>query len=311
MINPFKISVEKSTTEDLTNPCIITQKYQLDKAVYTVFPKEALVLEYNLKNISSIGHRGMGETSNSILFNSSEQYHGLRENTIESFLLAHQNQAQMVEMDIHLTKDNFLVVYHDNEIDKQLVSEMSYIEFINKSKSNLCDFKKTNTTLENIIKALPDSLALYLEVKYKESIKYSADYASRLVTRLVDLVEQYPMKKIMFASFSPNICLLLKTYSPNYKTCLLVNDESLSYVRHVPANDAILKIFESVSLDGIVCCSDIIYRILDSLQILKDKGLVLMCYGPSANNIETAKRLKEIGFTGFCTDNLEIHKAVA
>ncbi|KAM0679978.1 hypothetical protein GINT2_001920 [Glugoides intestinalis] len=306
-INPFKISIEKLTKVSIAKPGITTGDCQQAQIVYNVFPKDVVVMEYNMNIINIIGHRGMGEKRYSNSYNN-EKYKGLRENTIESFLLAEENQAQMVEMDIHLTKDDFLVIYHDFEVDKMLISEMSYDDFILKTKSRICDFKKTNTTLENILETLPDSLALYLEVKYNDNIIYPNNYASRMITSLIDLVEKYPKKKIMFASFSPTICLLLKTYCPKYKTSFLVNGESLSYVKEFEANDVILKIFETVNLDGIVCCSGIIDKIRDSLQVLKEKGVVLMCYGPSANNIESVNRLKEIGFTGFCTDNLEIHK---
>ncbi len=42
--------------------------------------------------------------------------HGAYENSMEAFQLAVDQKADMIELDIHLTKDNHFVVYHDAEL---------------------------------------------------------------------------------------------------------------------------------------------------------------------------------------------------
>ena len=114
--------------------------------------------EFDIKKILKIGHRGNGKNSAVNKFP--------RENTIESFLLAHKKGAQMIELDVHLTIDNILVVNHNDWVQNELIANMTYADFIEKTDRSFENYRSTNTSLINIIENLPNDLAIYLEIKY-------------------------------------------------------------------------------------------------------------------------------------------------
>ncbi|ELA42558.1 uncharacterized protein VICG_00310 [Vittaforma corneae ATCC 50505] len=277
---------------------------------YEILRCEAEAADFNLKEISVIGHRGHGmDCFNKPLDLAGENsQHLIKENTIKSFMLAHRKKAQMVEMDIHMTKDRKLVVFHDDVIDKRMVAEMEYLEFLEQTESTEKEFETTNTTLDNILRYLPDDLALYLEIKYSHNHKYSNSYEIDLIQGLITLLQSYPKRKIVLASFSPLICELLKSYCPGYKTCFLIGEESMKFSK--VGDEEFCKIVAEFAkgwnIDGIVVDTEIVPRIGNIISQCKD-SLCLMCYGDGANDIEQVKKLKEMGFSGFCTDSIDIY----
>jgi glycerophosphoryl diester phosphodiesterase len=55
------------------------------------------------------------------------------ENSIEAFKLAVEQKADMIELDTHLTRDGYFVIYHDNEIifdDQKIIIAESSLETI-------------------------------------------------------------------------------------------------------------------------------------------------------------------------------------
>lgn len=300
------VSIQPAKTIDLCS----TDKYFLKKYTnaetsqikYEILQCEIKTADFSLKEMFVIGHRGHGMDS----FNTS--LGSARENTIKSFMLAHEKKAQMVEMDIHMTKDGRLVVFHDDMIRGKMVADMSYLEFIEQTESKEEDWETTNTALENILKHLPDDLALYLEIKYNHKHSYGDFYEVDMLQTLLALLQLYPNRKIMFASFSPLICGLLKGCCPKYKTCFLIGKESLDFFN---GNDddfckAVLEFVSCWNIDGIVVDTEIVPRI-GSIIRSSNGGLCLMCYGDGANDMGEVRKLKEMGFSGFCTDTIDIY----
>lgn len=71
-----------------------------------------------------IGHRGTGST-----YILKDDIH--RENTVYAFKQAQKYQADMIEMDVHLTKDAKVVVYHDFTLKFGLCSSTSIQKMVN------------------------------------------------------------------------------------------------------------------------------------------------------------------------------------
>lgn len=254
--------------------------------------------EYQLSDIRRIGHRGNGCNS--------EANPEPRENTIESFALAHSKGAQMVEMDVQLTSDKRLVVFHNHSIYGKLVAEMTYQEFLRESNSSCDDFRSTNTTLENILESLPEDLAVYLEVKYESSVKnYPPNYASDVVEHTLELVQRYPERMILFASFSPYVCALIKTCCPSYKVCFLMCDSTLNYVSRECLANTIAEFVTGCKIDGVVCDTEFYSEAKELFRKVEGKAKFL--YGRGTNDIESLAGFINLGFSGFCTDNLSIH----
>ncbi|CAN9507677.1 unnamed protein product [Ophioblennius macclurei] len=66
----------------------------------------SFVKYWRKRSTLDVGHRGAGSTHTA-------KHHRVRENTIASFKSAAQHGAAFVEFDVHLSKDNVPIVYHD------------------------------------------------------------------------------------------------------------------------------------------------------------------------------------------------------
>lgn len=157
----------------------------------------------------NIGHRGLPTVA--------------PENTIESALEAYNNGADVIELDIYLTKDNEIVIMHDastaRTCNKSLNVESSTLAelknlYVNvgheKDKYHECKIP----TLREYFELFKDKdVKLFIEIKsYKESI----------IPLTKALIEEYDMySKVSFISFTTSQLLALKKYYPEATAGLL------------------------------------------------------------------------------------------
>ena len=277
-----------------------------DKSIrsYKVKGESLKIQNLDLKTIKVIGHRGNGE-------NTKTNQEPL-ENTIESYELAIQKGADMIELDVHLTVDKKLVIFHDNEIKGKMISQMTFEEFEKAYESIHSANKSRAITLETVFEKLPLEFPIYVEVKFEEmepNIKnYRDEYVSDLVEEAIQLILKHPKRKIIFASFSPTVCALLKARLENSHVLLLINSTIQKVFKNNEFCPAIIKLVETFNLDGLVFDTECKADFEPALDHIKKKGLTLMCYGDGANNEVEIKRLSEYGVTGFCTDDIILCK---
>lgn len=139
---------------------------------------------------NKIAHRGMFDNIK------------IPENSIASFKNALKHNYS-IELDIQLTKDNILVVFHDNSLKRmtgidKLVEETNYEE--------LKDLKLLNTnehipTLDEVLKLIDNKVLLDIEVKKTKRIKEITNIIKEKLTNY----NNYVLK-----SFDPRIVRSLK-----------------------------------------------------------------------------------------------------
>lgn len=142
---------------------------------------------------------------------------GVAENSIKAFKKAMDNNY-IIELDIHLLKDNNIVVFHDSNlkrvcgIDKK-IEECTYDE--------LLEYKLFNTNdkiplLKDVLKLVDGTVPLLIEVKYY--YKYGV-----LEKLLVELLNDY---KGLYAiqSFYPKVIFWFKKNKKNIPVGLLSSD---------------------------------------------------------------------------------------
>lgn len=84
-----------------------------------------------------------------------------KDNTKESFMSSVLHQFDMIELDIQLTKDDKIIIYHDTFIKDQLIINLTYQE--------LLDYDKDILTLENFFQMIDLSkIRVYFDIKGKE-----------------------------------------------------------------------------------------------------------------------------------------------
>lgn len=144
------------------------------------------------------------------------------ENTKLAFDLALKHNFDGVELDIHLTKDNKIVIIHDESILRTTGVDLEVY------KNNYEDLKDYNYAFyfknkveKQSLMLLEDFLDLYFD-KFKIiniEIKTDKIHYLNIEKLLYDLVSEYLNfeNKIVFSSFNFQSLILLKKINPNLK----------------------------------------------------------------------------------------------
>lgn len=149
------------------------------------------MIDFNKYKNKIIAHRGIHNNID------------IPENSLKAFKLA-MNKNIPIELDIHLTKDNQLVVFHDNNL-KRMTNEEKNIENLTLEeikKYNLLDTKEKIPTLEEVLLLIKGKVLIDIELKGKKKTK-------KLIEALLKTLENYN-GEIIIKSFNPKIIKQLK-----------------------------------------------------------------------------------------------------
>ena len=128
------------------------------------------------------------------------------ENTMKAFETAIADGADMIETDVHLTKDGVLILMHDDKVDRTsngsgYIKDMTYKELLQLNVGGKTE-PATVPTLEELLQLLSEhNILLNLEIKEYYSPE-NADRCVECIEKCVDLVEKYGYReKMVFNSF--------------------------------------------------------------------------------------------------------------
>ena len=160
---------------------------------------------YSNNDLIRLGHRGMPLES--------------IENTIESFKKSVDSNLDGVELDVQLTLDKKIIVYHNWEIvtesgNVKLIKDLTYSEIKNipLNSSN----KDRIPLLEDVIKVLQKKCIINIEIKSQEYIK------TNIESLVIDLIIKYQIITLcIVSSFNPFIIKRIKYINPNIYTAFL------------------------------------------------------------------------------------------
>ena len=149
----------------------------------------------------------------------------LPENTLEAFDLAICQGADMIELDVHLTKDNQVVVAHDERIDRvsngkgfikdYTLSELKKFNF-NKEHPEAIDFCQIPTLAEVYELIAPTNLGINCELKTTQL------FYPGLTEKVVKLAKEYDLTdRLLYSSFNHYSLLELRAFAPEAKIGLL------------------------------------------------------------------------------------------
>ena len=163
------------------------------------------------------------------------------ENTAPAFLLAIEEGADGVELDVHLTKDNQMVVAHNFELDntsngKGLIREHTLEELTQLDFGAWKDKKFASTkilTLRECLTLVRGMKLINIELKSGDS-----PYPN-LVPKVCDLVSELGLiNRVVLSSFNHALMKEAKDYMPQMKTGLLYKKPLLFPVAHAKKNRA-------------------------------------------------------------------------
>lgn len=239
----------------------------------------------DLEKYKYIAHRGLHNEKYNIL-----------ENTLEAFENAINNNYA-IELDVQLTKDNKLVVFHDYNI-KRMTNKEAYIKDLTLSelkKIKLKESLSTIPTLDEVLSLVDGKVALLIEIKNEGK-------SGKLEKVLEDTLNKYK-GMVILESFNPFVVRYFKKKT-KYMCGLLATKTYTSL------KGKILGLFINFFISTNILKADFIaYDFSDfdnkvSKKIIKSKLPLLLW---TIDNIEDAKKALQIG-DGIIFEKIDITK---
>lgn len=227
------------------------------------------------------------------------------ENTHSAFKLAIEMQAEMIELDISLSKDGIPVVIHDETVDRTTNAAGSVSSF------TLSELKEMEVgkwfdasfdgehfpTLEEVLAYTKNRIAVNIEIK-QEAVTDVAK--GGIVDKAVRLVKAAGMgKMVMFSSFDYRVMNHLNELAPEIPKAILF-DKSQSGAL-LPS-----QLVEKYQVDAFNCS----HRELSETWIadLKSKGIPFFIY--TVNDEALMRELIKKGTKGLFSDKPDVLKSV-
>lgn len=126
------------------------------------------------------------------------------ENTLESIKLA-INKNYIIEIDVHITKDNQIIVFHDYNT-KRLLKKDFIVEDITYKDINNQDIFHV-PTLKEVLNLVDSKVPLLIEIKQLRKV-------GNLEEALMDILDDYK-GEYAIQSFNPKVLLWFKKHYPN------------------------------------------------------------------------------------------------
>ena len=179
------------------------------------------------------------------------------ENTLEAFALAAEMGADGVELDVQMSRDGYLVVAHDERIDRVSNGTGLIRDFTLKELKEF-HFNKTHPeyrearipTLREVYEALKNT-SLWINVELKNGIYFYEG----LEERVLELTGRLGMeKRVIYSSFNHHSMVHLKQLNPDALTGLLYSDgiyEASAYAQKIGAG-ALHPAFHNLQYPGVM-----------------------------------------------------------
>lgn len=217
------------------------------------------------------------------------------ENTLLAFNKAIMAGAKAIELDVHKTKDNKLVVIHDEDVKrtfqgKGLIKDLT-LEELGSLKSRNIDYENSKLckipTLYQVLELLkPSKVFINIELK-TDIIPYEG-----IEKDVIDLIKNYGMgNNVLLSSFNHTSLEICKSIDRNIKLGVLIDkkiDNIIAYAKNLDA----------YSLHPNV------YLVNETLiKLAHDNNLKVFTY--TVNKPFIANHLDKIECDGIFTDNIE------
>jgi len=241
----------------------------------------------------------MKKTNNRIIAHRGESYIA-PENTLSSINLAWEKMDKAVEIDIHLTKDNEIVVIHDYDTlritgVKKIIKKSSLQELKSLDFGSFKGSKWKNEripTLNEVLKTLPPGRKLIIE------IKSDAQILEKLKFELLQTNLEF--SQIELIAFNSKTLAKAKQIMPEFKMLWLLNlDYFWPYWLFWMNKKRIINKVKKLKLNGVDVWAG---KILDCDFIQKFHQAGLTVYAWTVDNPEKANFLLEYGIDGVTTN---------
>ena len=227
------------------------------------------------------------------------------ENTFPSFEAAIEMGADMVELDVQLTTDKEVVVFHDEKISRCTDGRGKVADYTLAALKKLDagswfdkEFKNTKIpTLAEVLAFCKGKIAVNIEIKTEAVSKM---FFGGIEEKCLKIVEQSGISDhVVFSSFDPRAIMHLKQIDSTAAVAVLF--EKKHYGSKFPSD-----IMESLGVDAFNCSSS--YFKKKWLADVELNNIPVNIY--TVNDARNMKRFVNMGVSGIFTNNPDILKRV-
>jgi glycerophosphoryl diester phosphodiesterase len=235
----------------------------------------------------NIAHRGASAT--------------FTENTMPAFRAAVELHADMIELDVHLSKDSIPVVFHNDKLSKVLSNGKRFVRDYTLAELKTVDLgpsaknragKTTIPSLEEVLKFAKGKIPLNIEIK-TEAVTDTIE--NGIEQQCLRLLEKYGMQKqVLFSSYDMCCIRRIKQLDPGASIAILYSKQ---LKENTPA-----KIVQQYKADAFHCT----YHQLSKkwLENLKSHNIPVLVY--TINRRSRMKKLINLGVNGIFTDKPDV-----
>lgn len=244
-------------------------------------------MNFSKKRFYTIAHRG-----------ASAYY---PENTMSAFKAAVDMKADMIELDVLLSKDNIPVVFHDERLDEKtngsgLVCDHTLSDLKKHDAGSWFDTKFKNEripTLREVLEFSRNRILVNIEIK-PEVVTEKEE--SGIVELVLNLVEELGMEEVvMISSFDYRVLERLSKRETNIKSALL-------YERVQSHGREPSRLAKDYNIDAFNCSH---HQLIDNWVLqLNNNKIPFFIY--TVNDELTMKSLIQVGAKGIFTDKPDV-----
>ncbi len=221
------------------------------------------------------------------------------ENTISAFKYAIRSKADMIELDVRLTKDGTPVVIHDAKVDRTTNGtgkvKNFYLWLLRDLDAGSWFHPKYKgekiPTLEEVLKFANGKIPINIEIK-------SSTEKDKLTERVLAVVfENEYDKKVLISSFDPRILKKIKKLTDELPTAFLY---------HYPVYFNPAKTLEK--LGAIALIHNFKFTTPKLVKKIHDAGFKIIVY--TVNKPDDIRKMIDIGVDGIITDNVRLARRI-
>lgn len=223
------------------------------------------------------------------------------ENTMAAFEAAVAMKADMIELDVLLSKEGVPVVFHDSKLDAHSNGKGQLQNFTLKELKKLdagswfdAEFSGQRIpTLEEVLEFASDTIALNIEIKTEAVSEQAANGVEEKVLRLVT---NYGMQEhVLFSSFDYRAVKRLKEWAPGIPVAVLY--EKKQFQKKMPS-----QLIKNCNADAFNCS----YRQLNKrwIQDLKVHKIPFFIY--TVDQKARMQKLLNMGAAGIFTNKPDV-----
>ncbi len=223
-------------------------------------------------------------------------FSGYPENSLPAFQKAADEGYDGVEMDVRLTKDKELVVFHDIRLERLTGTGRGMVR--TKTLAQLKHFRLKNELVESFIPLLSEALDILKNTSLLINIEIKSEMPMRgkIEQRVIDMIYRYGVQsRVVVSSFNPLVIKKTQKIDPTIRTGFI-------FEKRLP------KFNQRLATGLIVTSWHPQYKGITPLTLQRAHSNGCPVYAWTVNEEKDMIRMMELGVDGLITDRPDIAK---